>query len=101
MEVVFHSAGPVGVPLKKRAEARLRFMLRHLWWFVARAIVRLSEQSDAAGRAAKRCFVELKAADGSKVVASATAHEWLDSIDHALSRAARLLARYHRHAHGG
>ena len=98
MQVLFESARSVGASLERRAEARLRFLLRRLSWLVPQATLRLSDLEDVRG-GGKHCRVELSVVGAGEVVASATGRDWLQSIDGALGHAARLAWRRYRHAH--
>ncbi|UUX95136.1 HPF/RaiA family ribosome-associated protein [Aquabacterium sp. J223] len=96
MDVIFESRDPQGQALRDVAERRLRFSLRRLAWWVARATVRLSDVDGPRRGADKRCQVELQPVGGPVVVVTSLAADWRSSLEQAVSRSARALLRAHR-----
>lgn len=93
MQVIFESRDPLAAPLRDVAVDRLKFVMRRLGNFVARARLRLSDVNGPRGGVDKRCQVELKTDAGGTVVITAAAHDWRIAIDDALARAAQVMRR--------
>ena len=93
MQVIFESRDPLAAPLRDLAVDRLKFVMRRLGNFVARARLRLSDVNGPRGGVDKRCQVELKTDAGGTVVITATSHDWRSAIDDALARAAQVMRR--------
>ena len=93
MQVIFESRDPLAAPLRDVAVDRLKFVLRRLGNFVARARLRLSDVNGPRGGVDKRCQVELKTDAGGTVVITAASNDWRTAIDDALARAAQVMRR--------
>ena len=93
MQVIFESRDPQAAPLRDVAVGRLKFVLRRLGNFVARARLRLSDVNGPRGGVDKRCQVELQTDAGGTVVITAASHDWRTAIDDALARAAQVMRR--------
>ena len=93
MQVIFESRDPLAAPLRDVAVDRLKFVMRRLGNFVARARLRLSDVNGPRGGVDKRCQVELKTDAGGTVVITAASHDWRSAIDDALARAAQVMRR--------
>ncbi len=93
MQVIFESRDPLAAPLREVAVGRLKFVMRRLGSFVARARLQLSDVNGPRGGVDKRCLVELKTDAGGTVVITAASHDWRTAIDDALARAAQVMRR--------
>ena len=93
MQVIFESRDPLAAPLREVAVDRLKFVMRRLGNFVARAWLRLSDVNGPRGGVDKRCQVELKTDAGGTVVITAASADWHTAIDDALARAAQVMRR--------
>ena len=93
MQVIFESRDPLAAPLRELAVDRLKFVMRRLGKFVARARLRLSDVNGPRGGVDKRCQVELKTDAGGTVVITASSTDWRTAIDDALARAAQVMQR--------
>ena len=98
MQIVFESRDASGNQLRDLSVERVRFTLRRLSPFVARAKVQFSDVNGPRGGVDKRCLVELKTDRAGLLVITSLASDWRIALDRALKLSARVLKRsLHRH----
>ena len=91
MEIDFHARHREADALRTFAERRLRFVVRRLAWYVARASVTLSGNDGT--RPARRCRVELVTHDGRAIVVTAVAQDFTSALDSATKTSGHALVR--------
>jgi ribosome-associated translation inhibitor RaiA len=93
MQVIFESRDADGSQMRDVSVERVRFALRRLTAWVARAKVQFSDINGPRGGVDKRCQVELKTDTSGTVVITSLAQDWRTALDRALARATRVLTR--------
>jgi hypothetical protein len=93
MQVIFESRDANGNQMRELSVGRVRFTLRRLNAFVARAKVQFSDVNGPRGGVDKRCQVELSSEAVGTVVIASLASDWRTALDRSLRRAARVLKR--------
>lgn len=93
MQIIFESRDADGSQMRDLSIERVRFVLRRLNTWVARAKVQFTDINGPRGGIDKRCQVELKTDSAGTVVITSLAHDWRTALDRSLTRAARVLTR--------
>jgi hypothetical protein len=99
MQILFESRAVDGNHLRDQSVERVRFNLRRLNAWVARAKVQFSDVNGPRGGVDKRCQVELHTTAAGTVVISSLAHDWRTALDRSLARATRVLRRSLQRSH--
>jgi hypothetical protein len=84
--------------LQHRSVERLRLALRRLRWLVARVDVRLEHTGPSSLAASKRCSVEVTTRGVGRIVVSATAQSWQESVQIVATRVRQSVVARFRHA---
>jgi hypothetical protein len=98
MQILFESRAADGNHMRDHSVERVRFNLRRLQAWVARAKVQFSDVNGPRGGVDKRCQVELHTMGAGTVVISSLAQDWRTALDRPLARANRVLRRSLQHS---
>ena len=93
MQIIFESRDASGNQMRDLSVERVRFALRRLSSFVARARVQFSDINGPRGGVDKRCLVELKTDHAGSLVITSLACDWRVALDKALALATQVLRR--------
>ncbi len=89
---------PQAAALRNDSVERLGLSLRRLRWLVARVTVRLENVDDPRSGVDKRCSVEVTTRSVGRIVVSATAHSWHESVQIVASRVRQIVVERFRRA---
>lgn len=89
---------PQAAALRHDSVERLGLALRRLRWLVARVNVRLENVDDPRSGVNKRCSVEVTTRSVGRIVVSATAHSWHESVQIVASRVRQIVVERFRQA---
>lgn len=93
MQIIFESRDTDGNQMRDVSVERVRFTLRRMSAFVARAKVQFSDINGPRGGVDKRCQIELSTEAVGTVVIASLAQDWRTALDQCLQRVTRVLTR--------
>lgn len=91
MKIIFESPDAQAFELRILVERRVRQTFKRLDWLTSRIRVQLSGINGPHGGIDKRCQIELSTNEGSPIVVTSLAKDWITALQSAIARAARSL----------